>query len=563
MQESRIKKIPIILYGLLSLALSCEADNVITSALAQTGAIQADGKLIVGGSALINNTNQCILVRYTDTGLLDNTFGDSGVIITNTGSYSQIQTIKIQNNDQKIVSLGNAFINDAAYILLNRYGTDGTLDTLFGTNGTVTSLFGDGTTATAFALDADAKIVVVGVCVEDGTPQLLLARYNTDGSLDTTFGVNGFVITEIGFHSKGTDILIQNDGTLLVSGYTLLDSQNLFVLAKYTADGILDTTFGSNGIVTTALGNTAQATSLAQDSGGNIVLAGVSDKNVALVRYTASGVLDTTFNGTGTLVTNFSARSQANAVVIDANDNIIITGNAGVQLVTARYTSSGLLDAQFGIDGTGYNLFSTGTSSTGSDIALRSDGSMVISGFTDKDFLILCYSAEGIADSSWGANGVVQGPGGTISGAITQLWEQQAVGTNGGTFTSDTWQTRVLNAIATSYSNRISLNNNQFTVPAGQYSIYIDAPAYKVGNHQIRLRNITDNVTEFMGTSAFSGTTLASMNNSSINGLLSLNKSCTFEVQHMCSITEPNDGLGIATGFGDHEIYTTVKIVAQ
>lgn len=560
MQVSQMKKITAILC-ILSVSFSVCSEVQISWAQAQTCAIQADGKIAVAGNTLIGTVNQCIAVRYTANGLFDNAFGNMGTQTNQIGSYSQIQMIKIQNTDQKIVAVGNASINDVTYVLLNRYNSDGTLDDQFGDNGTVTSLFGDGATAMALAFDADAKIVVVGGRVEDGTPHLLLARYNTDGALDTTFGINGFVVTEIGFQSKGTDIFIQDNGAILVSGYAIQDSQNLFVLAKYTANGSLDNTFGAQGVVTSAFGNTAQAFSIAQDSSENIILVGVSDKNVALARYTSSGALDTTFNGIGTLITNFGVRSQANAVVIDENDKIIITGYVGSQLLLARYTNSGSLDTLFGSDGTGYTVFLLGTTSNGADVILQPDGKIVVVGFMDKDFLIARYSTDGSIDSSWGANGIVSGPGANVAGAITQIWEQQLVGTNGGTFTADVWQTRTLNMINSVYGNRVSLNNNQFTIPAGRYSIYITAPAYKVGNHQIRLRNITDDMTMLVGTSAFSGTSVGSVNNSIIDGLLSLNKSCVFEVQHKCSTTEPNDGLGIATGFGEPEVYTTVKIV--
>jgi uncharacterized delta-60 repeat protein len=557
---SQMNKVTFILCVLL-LQMSCLASEWISRAQAQTCARQADGKIVVAGSATINNSDQCVVARYTDRGILDNTFGNVGIKTNKFGSYSQIQMIGIQSSDQKIISIGNAYIDDVAYILLNRYDVNGVLDSQFGNNGTVTSVFEDGSSASAFAFDENGKIVVVGVRTKDGTPHLLLVRYNTDGSVDDSFGINGIVVTEIGFHSRATDIIIQDDGTILVSGYTLIDSQNLFVLAKYSTNGSPDITFGSQGIVTTPLGSTAQALSMARDSAGNIILAGASDKNLALVRYTSAGVLDATFNGNGILIENFHTRSQANAVVVDENDAIVVAGYVGTQLLLARYTNAGVLDSTFGDNATGYILFFLSAVSAAADVIIQPDGNIVVAGSADKDFLVLRYSHDGIADNLWGFNGIVSGPGGNISGTITQIWEQLSMGINAGTFTADVWQTRTLNIINASQGNRVTLNNNQFTLPAGQYSIYISAPAYKVGNHQIRLRNVTDDATELVGTSAVSSVTSESVNNSLIDGLLSLNKSCAFEVQHRCSISEPVDGLGVATGFGENEIYTTVKII--
>src|SRR5205823_1660150 len=127
------------------------------------------------------------------------------------------------------------------------YNADGSLDSSFGNNGLVITDFGFDSQAFALAVQTDGKIVVAGYTFTGGSQyDFALARYNTDGSLDTTFGTNGEVVTDFGTGGdEALAVVIDADGKIVVAGYTFTgDSQYDFALARYNADGSLDTSFG-------------------------------------------------------------------------------------------------------------------------------------------------------------------------------------------------------------------------------------------------------------------------------------------------------------------------------
>ena len=194
---------------------------------------------------------------------------------------------------------------------LARYNSDGSLDTTFGTDGKVTTDFDSPNDyAVGMAIDAAGKVVLVGRSKQAGTGyDFAPARYNTDGSLDTTFGSGGKVTTDFsGSSDNGSCVAIDGDGKIVVGG----DSYQVgvgydFAVARYDTDGSLDTTFGAGGLVTTDFASLDDyGHGLAIDADGNIVLVGRCYQGIytdfALARYKSDGSLDTAF-GTGGLVT--------------------------------------------------------------------------------------------------------------------------------------------------------------------------------------------------------------------------------------------------------------------
>ncbi len=185
--------------------------------------------------------------------------------------------------------------------------TSGKLDTTFNSGGTlpgtVTTSFGTGIYdyGNALAIDSSGKIVVAGKSYNAGIVYFALARYNTDGTLDTSFGSGGIVTTSFGDGSddEANAVAIDGSGNIVVAGFSYDSSSSsyLFAVARYTTEGVLDTTFNSNGLVTTAIGagGNDRAYGIAIDGNGNIVAAGFSYDSsgnylFAVARYTASGV---------------------------------------------------------------------------------------------------------------------------------------------------------------------------------------------------------------------------------------------------------------------------------
>ena len=274
------------------------------NAVANALGIQSNGMIVVAGYSLLSSTeNVFTLVRYKTDGTLDNTgFGAGGIVTTPIGSVGDYALALGIQSDGKIVVAGYSFnITTNKYdFALVRYNTNGNLDAGFGTGGKVTTPIGSGSVndqADALGIQSDGKIVVAGY-YHNGSNNYFIAlvRYNTNGSLDTTFNTTGIVTTSIGSGSTIDDeahaLVIQSDGKIVVAGssYDNTRSKYDFALVRYNTNGSLDTTFNATGIVTTPIGSSDDfALALGIQSNGRIVVAGYSligsNDDFSLVRY--------------------------------------------------------------------------------------------------------------------------------------------------------------------------------------------------------------------------------------------------------------------------------------
>jgi uncharacterized delta-60 repeat protein len=366
------------------------------SAVAQSVAIQPDGKIVVAGQVGGSNTERFALARYKTNGNLDNTFSGDGKVTTSFGSLAGAHSVALQA-DGKIVAVGWKLSGNNTRFALARYKTNGNLDNTFGTLGKVTTPIGSNSDASSVAIQADGMIVVAGDALVNNNTRFALARYQTNGTLDTAFGVNstGKVHTPIGLAAEAGSVAIQpSDGKIVAAGYSTNVSNSRFALARYQTNGTLDTTFGvaANGTVITPFGSSsiAGATSVAIQTGGEIVAAGYSgsgsNSRFALARYLTNGTLDTTFgvNANGKVTTTMGPFSDATSVAIQPSDGKLVVaghalqGNNGVMAV-ARYDSIGGLDTTFGNAGKVKTLI--GSSAYASAVAIQpSDGKLVVAG---------------------------------------------------------------------------------------------------------------------------------------------------------------------------------------
>lgn len=303
------------------------------SDIAHAVAVQANGKIIAAGGSLGNFA----LARYNSDGSPDATFGGDGKITTDFGGPAH--SVAIQG-DGKIVAAGIAgtnFTGNFRDFALARYNSDGSLDDSFGGDGKVTTDFaGSHDSVTALAIQSDGRTVAAGYAVLSDTYQFALARYNPDGSLDTTFDGDGKATNDFGSpQSEGHAVTIQADGRIVVAGRTLQSGQLDFGVARYNNDGSLDVTFGGDGEVTTDFGvgnDNAHGVAIQQD--GRIVAAGCaghmcedSSDDLGLARYNTDGSLDITFGGDGKVITDFSGDTDwAQAVAIQSNGKIVTVG---------------------------------------------------------------------------------------------------------------------------------------------------------------------------------------------------------------------------------------------
>ena|ERR1700733_3648526 len=403
-------------------------------------AVQSNGNIVVGGAGNINNANNFLLMRFNTNGTLDTTFNNAGYVTTAIGTNSTVNSVAIQSSDS-IVAAGAATIGSGCFVVA-QYTSSGNLDTTFNNTGIVTTSINNGASINEIALQSNGYIIAAGASLATTTPiQLTLSRYTTAGILDTSFGINGIVVTPIQFANNGYSVAIQPSNNFIVAGgYSTASTGREFTLVRYNTAGVLDTTFGSGGVVTTTLSSDSVIYSLAVQSNGSIVVGGQSVSNFALARYTSSGALDTTFGTNGTVVSQLNSNSQINALTIQPNGNIVVAGFIGSQLAVARYLASGSLDSTFGVNGVA--LLDVGDNSSANAIELLSNGEIVVAGYSDENLIVTLYQTDGVLDPSFGTNGVTSFPNTVPSGNSGTTGPTGPTGVTGATgATGNTGQT--------------------------------------------------------------------------------------------------------------------------
>lgn len=361
----------------------------------------------------------CGLSVQAMPGDLDSTFGIGGKVVTAIDNRNdQVNAIATQT-DGKIVAAGSTSGTSSKFALV-RYNTDGSLDSTFGTSGKVVTAIGTSADDEAFAVavQPDGKIIAAGIT---GPPyDFALVRYNTDGSPDSTFGTGGKVVTSFGSGSDlAASIAIQRDGKIIAAGSTEGATQN-FALARYNTDGSLDSTFGAGGKAVGFLGNNNEAAlAVTLQPDGKIIAAGggASPESFVLERFNTDGSLDSTFGVGGIVLTDFLSRTQANAVVIQPDGKIIAAGFASNKFALARYNANGSLDSTFDTDGKVITAISNSVDQAFA-VVLQLDGKIVAAGFTSgttQGFALARYNTDGSLDSTFGAGGIVVTPLGSLS----------------------------------------------------------------------------------------------------------------------------------------------------
>ncbi|MHC4575042.1 MAG: hypothetical protein ACYS76_13070, partial [Planctomycetota bacterium] len=404
--------------------------------------IRPDGKIVVAGRTNSGDPNyyDFALACYETNGSLDTSFGTGGLVTTHFSSSDCAYALAIHSN--RIIVAGSS----GGDIALARYDLNGDLDTSFGIGGIVTTDFTSGNDyAYALAIQADGKIVVAGQTYtsDPNGHDFALARYNSNGSLDGAFGASGLVTTDFDSSwEEACGLAIQAGGKIVVAGHSDSSDPNQdFALARYNSDGSLDSTFDTDGLVTTSFSSSwEEAYGLVLQADGKIVAAGSTDSgepngyDFAVARYNSSdGSLDTTFDSDGKVTTNFvgSNYNYATAITIQADGKLVVAGNSnrlgknvkgvGYDFALARYQTDGSLDTSFGIGGAVITGFGS-RDDHASAVVIQADGRITVAGDSDPyrvkpripDFALARYETDGMLDASFGTNGLVLtnfGPG--------------------------------------------------------------------------------------------------------------------------------------------------------
>lgn len=344
--------------------------------------------LVVGNQGDFRGSHTSIVVaRYNPNGTLDRTFSGDGFTTVNShfSNFASVGAVAIQADGKILLGGGSG-----EFGVIFRLNHDGTIDNTFS---------GDGETSVFFYV-ADMVVLPKGKILAAGTSstefgsQIGVSRLNPNGADDTTFGQGGSLSTDFGEGEfgrvYGSDLLVFADGRFLVTG----ENSDAFALVKYNVNGALDQTFGTGGKVTTNITSFNDSISEAMlVAGGKIVVAGTVAGNIGLARYTAAGKLDTTFGNGGKVITDLHLTETVSHIRPQSNGRILVTGSRSKDgrgdLLMVRYLASGRRDGTFGNHG----IVSTnlGASEFGRGVVLPAANQIVIVGSKDKDLLLVRY----------------------------------------------------------------------------------------------------------------------------------------------------------------------------
>lgn len=420
--------------------------------------VQPDGRIVLSGTsgALIpgtgsfDDTTDFAVIRYLSDGSLDMEFGSGGWVTTDFFGRADIGRDVALQPDGLIVVGGHVVIADGRRIFgLARYHSGlrlcpdgsfedllgdpcihdaaGDLDMTFDSDGRVNTSFGDG--VRAFGIDAalqdDGRIVMSGSANGD----CVMARYETNGGLDATFGTGGVLTADYGGRETGCVVAVQPDEKILLAGTTDLDGDFRFVVARYNGDGATDATFGAGGstIVTLPDRSFHVTKDIAVQMDGKIVLAGFTRppgggaSDTTLVRFNIDGTLDDTFGTGGFVVNSTSADSDSFYAVLVQPDGKIVAGGESrrpdreYDLLLVRTNPDGSPDSAFGSEGIVITSLGPGTSYAFA-LALQADGKILAGSHlggsvflppSGEDFAVLRYNPDGALDPAFDGDGIV------------------------------------------------------------------------------------------------------------------------------------------------------------
>ncbi|MFZ4800183.1 MAG: T9SS type A sorting domain-containing protein [Bacteroidia bacterium] len=358
----------------------------------------------------------CLVIIHNHThaqaGSLDLSFGTNGKVATSLSSTGHsFGTASAIQSDGKILAAGYAYFGSNIDFALTRYKTDGSLDLSFDGDGKVTTDLGDVYDfCYAVAIQSDGKIVLTGSTAN--FTKIAVVRYNTNGSIDSTFDMDGIVIpTLTTIYTQGYSVAIQSDDKILIAAQSFSGANVDFAVIRLNTNGSLDSTFDTDGIVLADIYGDDLAYAISLQSDGKIVVAGTSGMDFSAVRLNTDGSLDNTFDTDGKVKTHISIADEiATSIAIQSDGKIILAGYtnaAGNVHVLVRYNTNGSLDSTF--DSDGIVLSSNVCSVYG--VKVQNDGKIIATGTypvgSSMDFVVVRYNTNGSLDLTFDTDGVV------------------------------------------------------------------------------------------------------------------------------------------------------------
>ena len=391
----------------------------------------ASGKILVAGYSGNGVDKDMVIWRYNSDGTIDTTFGIGGVAVHDNaagGNGSEDGYAIALDAQGKILIAGDSEnAGGDEDVVIWRYNANGKIDTSFGAVGVAVhdnAAGGNGDDhGYAIALDASGKILVAGSSYNGGDSDMVIWRYNSDGTIDTTFGASGVTVHDnTAGYDNGYAIALDAQGKILVAGsFYVVGNLSDMVIWRYNSDGTIDTTFGTGGVAVhdnaAGGGGYDYGRAIAQDASGKIFVAGYSDSAVlgtnydmVIWRYNSDGTIDTTFGASGVAVHDYAAGGDdyGRAIAQDASGKILVAGysqSAGGDydyfMVIWRYTAEGAIDTTtFGTGGVAVHYNAAGRSGYDHGYAIAQDasGKILVAGYSygtgfDHDMVIWRYIA--------------------------------------------------------------------------------------------------------------------------------------------------------------------------
>jgi uncharacterized delta-60 repeat protein len=269
----------------------------------------------------------------------------------------------------------------------------------------ITDFSPDWVTASDLALQPDGKYVAVGYIHSGSDARPLIVRYTATGEIDTSFGVEGFVVTDLEYQSNFAAVKVQSDGKIVAAGKLWTDG----LLVRYNEDGTLDTTFNGTGYTVVDFGSNGWLSDVAILPDGKIAAIGTIQEDwyvpadIVAVRYLPDGTLDASF---GIVVTNLGGNEAANGIAVQADGKIIAVGRHEGSFAVLRYGVSGELDDSFGDEGV-VTIDFGGLIDRALDVAIQPDGRIIVAGSGMSKYAAARLNPDGSLDHSFGDNGKV------------------------------------------------------------------------------------------------------------------------------------------------------------
>lgn len=453
----------------------------------------------------------CFLILaniYAQPGILDKTFGDHGIVVSDIYGRSETLTAMAIQPDQKILAAGYVDPSGLFDFVVVRYLPDSFLDPDFGVNGKVRIDINYGSDrCNAIAIQHDGRILLAGLTqfqseiTFDWVKDFAIVRLNQDGSRDSTFGDAGRVVTDLGKEEDLANIvLIQEDGKIIAAGHSSNLITSSFAMVRYESNGNIDHSFGNNGIVTTNCKDYDIAKAGIIQPDGKILLTGYagtdSTADFAIVRYKTDGTLDSLFGDNGIVQTDFPGERRtdyAETLILDPDGKILVGGYSNrsfdilvSKIAVARYNSDGSLDHGFGENGT--LVLPLGTESEILSMIRQADGKYWLAGRSnfnnDTQQWILARiekNGEGL-DTVFGGGGICTTDGGEQNIAIKVLMQNDAKIVIGGTHDVNNSFDFVLSRFIPEFMNSTEtplLNSFPFTISPSPCTDYISIDAGK------------------------------------------------------------------------------------